>query len=197
MTTTRRPKPSEQTRELEAFLLTLAATPSTAPTACEGWTAHELLAHLAGGAEDIALAVEAALHGDPIPTTRSFDDREARYRALPDETLRNELTTLGLRVMVALDALDEIDPKRTVAFTGWQMTATALAHHIRSELALHRWDIAGDDETSGELLAQPELLNHAVLALSSFDGLSESANLARDDDTVAPADRVLRLWGRR
>jgi len=34
--------------------------------------------------------------------------------------------------------------------------------HMRSEDALHRWDIAGDDDRSRELLGQADLLAHAV-----------------------------------
>jgi hypothetical protein len=33
---------------------------------------------------------------------------------------------------------------------------------MRSEDAVHRWDLVGDDETSTALLGQQELLNHAV-----------------------------------
>jgi hypothetical protein len=33
---------------------------------------------------------------------------------------------------------------------------------MRSESAVHRWDIAGDDPASWHLLAQPDLLTHAV-----------------------------------
>jgi hypothetical protein len=36
---------------------------------------------------------------------------------------------------------------------------------MRSEFAIHLWDVAGDDEVSAELLAQPELTAHAVTVL--------------------------------
>jgi hypothetical protein len=34
--------------------------------------------------------------------------------------------------------------------------------HMRSESAVHRWDLVGDDTVSGQLLGQPDLLVHAV-----------------------------------
>jgi hypothetical protein len=67
------------------------------------------------------------------------------------------------------------------------MTATELDTHGRSELALHRWDMAGDDACSMELLAQPELLTHAVKLFAMLPQLAESpaqrarrAGLTRD-----------------
>jgi hypothetical protein len=37
--------------------------------------------------------------------------------------------------------------------------------HLRSEFAIHRFDLIGDDEINKELLAQPDLTNHAVTVL--------------------------------
>ena len=36
----------------------------------------------------------------------------------------------------------------------------AFLTHMRSEDALHRWDLVGDDDTSTALLGQQDLLNH-------------------------------------
>jgi hypothetical protein len=47
--------------------------------------------------------------------------------------------------------------------------------HSRSEAAIHRWDLVGDDEASKELLAQPELTAHAVKVLDRMAILNESA----------------------
>ena len=68
------------------------------------------------------------------------------------------------------------------------MTAVELDTHSRSELALHQWDMAGDDAPSMELLAQPELLTHAVKLFGALPQLAESpaprahrAGLTRDN----------------
>ncbi|MHB1533090.1 MAG: hypothetical protein ACYC1D_00450 [Acidimicrobiales bacterium] len=53
-------------------------------------------------------------------------------------------------------------PDAVIPWTGRQMSVAAFVPHMRSELALHRWDIAGDDDTSQALLGQPDLLAHAI-----------------------------------
>ena len=39
---------------------------------------------------------------------------------------------------------------------------------MRNEFAIHRWDFVGDDDTSIELLSQPELTEHAVGVLGQI-----------------------------
>lgn len=158
--------------ESTALLATLAVTPPHAPTACVGWTAHELVAHLAAGAAEMADLVEAAVGGGPERPTRAFGEREAPYVALDDEELRGRLVTEALRLQAAVQALGS---ERAVAFSGRRLAASDLSMHGRSEAALHRWDLVGDDATSRELLAQPELTAHAVTVLNSMvNGSSEA-----------------------
>ena len=61
--------------------------------------------------------------------------------------------------------------------------------HGRSEAALHRWDLAGDDETSEELLRQPELTVHAVGVLNTMLEASQESVTVR---TTAAAITELR-----
>ena len=190
-TTTPLLKPSDHTAELVAFVETLALTPSDAPTACRGWTAHELVAHLVAGAEEMADLVSLELAGSASRPTRSFASREAPWRRLPDAEMRDALFVEGARLIEALDALHDLDPERTVLFTGWRMTATQLATHTRSELVVHRWDLVGDDETGRSLAAQAELLVHAGAALHHMPTLAEARR------SVRPDDDLLAAWGRR
>jgi hypothetical protein len=39
-------------------------------SACEGWTAHEVTAHLAAAAAEIIRHLQPYLHGEPVPKTR-------------------------------------------------------------------------------------------------------------------------------
>jgi len=190
MTTHTDTRPSSHTAELTAFLDALAVTPADAPTACPGWTAHELVAHLVAGAQEIAALVDARLAGRPARPTRSFEEREAPWRARHDDELRGALYD-GARLLTALDAMHERDPELTVAFTGWEMTATQLMTHVRSELALHRWDLVGDDAVGDALLAQPVLLAHARLALARMPTLAEARR------APVEGDDLLARWGRR
>jgi hypothetical protein len=59
------------------------------------------------------------------------------------------------------------------------MVVQTFVTHLRSELALHRWDLVGDDETSTALLGQFELTQHAVAVLGR-------ALLVRGANTVHP-----------
>jgi hypothetical protein len=45
------------------------------------------------------------------------------------------------------------------------MVVATFVAHLRSELALHRFDLVADDETSRSLLGQSELTDHAVTVL--------------------------------
>lgn len=48
------------------------------------------------------------------------------------------------------------------------MAVAKFVPHMRNEFAVHRWDFAGDDEVSDQLLAQPELTEHAVGVLGEI-----------------------------
>ncbi|MHB1740249.1 MAG: maleylpyruvate isomerase N-terminal domain-containing protein [Actinomycetes bacterium] len=151
--------------EAAAFLGALEVTPPDALTGCAQWRAHEVAAHLSAGAVEIARNLEAYGEGRPVPATGGFEEREAPYRAMEDGKLRMELPRSIERVSAALDAVLGTKPDAVVTWTGRQMVVATFVTHLRSELALHRWDLVGDDETSQSLLGQPELTDHAVAVL--------------------------------
>jgi hypothetical protein len=148
---------------------------------------HDLVAHIAAGAKEEAQLIEAALNGDSPRPTRSFAEREAVYQTMPYPELLAELA----RLTVAIDAL--IRSGGSVEFTGALLTGEEFRMHGRSELAVHRWDLVGDDVVGRRLLAQPELTAHAVKALTRMTSLQESivARAARLSDV--PADFAFRL----
>ncbi len=151
--------------EAAAFLEALEVTPPDALTGCALWRAHEIAAHLGAGALEIAYNVEAYGEGRPVPATRGFAEREAPYRAMEDAKLRDALSRAIDRVAAALDAVLDIEPDAVVPWTGRQTVVGSFVTHLRSELALHRFDLVGDDEISQGLLGQPELTDHAVSVL--------------------------------
>ena len=160
--------------EATALLTTLEVTPALAPTACIGWTAHELVAHLTAGAAEMAELVEAVVTGRAERATRAFAEREAPFVAMADDELRGRLLIEAARLIEAVSALD---PGRDVAFSGRRVDAAEIALHGRSEAALHRWDLAGDDDVSRELLSQPELTGHALGVLNEMlEGSGEAVS---------------------
>ena len=174
--------------ELIAFLDALDRSAPGKATHCSAWTTHDLLAHMVAGTEEMTRLATLAAADGPDPVTRSFVEREAPWRATADDELREAFVPAGARLVCALDALPV---GTTVAFTGWAMTADQLRLHARSELALHRRDLVGDDDTGNHLLAQPELIAHGRSVLVHMPTLHEARRTPRPDDDL------LTMWGRR
>lgn len=90
---------------IEEFMVSLASLPADAPTSCEAWTAHEVVAHLAAGIEECAELIEDVLHDAPVRPTRYFDEREAPYIAMADDDCRAALVKIVERAFAALEGL--------------------------------------------------------------------------------------------
>ena len=185
-------------RELEAFMRALFTFSGDAPTACEDWTAHDLVAHRAAGSEEMTRLINLRLVKGPeadIGPTRPFGDREAPYRAMADRSLRRSFVIKGLELTDAILRLQDVGPRATVTFTGWDMTAEEMIRHGESELILHRWDLVGSDLVSLQLLDRPELLSHGHKVLDRMGIIPAPA--PRADDAAATGPRaLLALWGR-
>jgi hypothetical protein len=134
-----------------------------------------MVAHLAAGAKEVADLIEESLDGLPERPTRGFEERELPFRALLHDELRNRLVAENKRKLIAYDALRERSDNPTISFTGTRVSVEEMEMHSRSEAAIHRWDLVGDDDASNELLAQPELTAHAVKVLDRMVTLDESA----------------------
>jgi hypothetical protein len=152
----------ERSREADAFLTTVDATPPDTVSACDGWTTHEVTAHVLGIAVEVIRHLDPFLQGEPVPETRTFEEREAPLRELDDRTLLSRLDgeEHRMRVMVA-DVLERA-PEAVIPWTGRKMAVAKFIPHLRNEHALHRWDIAGDDDVSQALLGSMELMEHSV-----------------------------------
>lgn len=146
----------------EAFLATVDVTPANLVSACQGWTTHEVAAHVTGIAVEVTRHLDSYLAGDPVPQTRSFEEREAPLWALshPEMLARLDREEVRMRSVVA-DVLDR-EPDAVIPWTGRQMSVAKFLAHLRHEHALHRWDLAGDDEISRRLLGSPSLVDHFV-----------------------------------
>jgi hypothetical protein len=143
----------------------------TAPevvSACDGWTAHEIAAHVTGNAVEIVRHLEPYLQGDPVPETCSFEEREAPLRELAHADLLARLDRDEQRIRAVVADVLAREPEAVIAWTGRQMSVAKFVPHMRNEHALHRWDVAGDDSVSLELLAEPDLAGHSVGVLGAI-----------------------------
>lgn len=156
-----------RSREAEAFLTCLQDTPPRALTACAQWTAHDVGAHLAGACQEVLRHLRAHREGHALRRTRAFEEREAPFRQLAPAALLRSLEEGEEAVRSELAAILAAEPDAVVTWTRRKMRVDAFSTHLRSECALHRWDLVGDDATSGELLRSFELLQHAVTAIGA------------------------------
>jgi uncharacterized protein (TIGR03083 family) len=159
--------------ESEALMATLADVAPDTTTACAGWTVRNVVAHFAAGTKELADLIELKLNHNRERPTLGFDEREAPFLALDDNSLSRALTAQSTRMQGAVAMLADTDDP-TFLFTGRYFTVAQLATHMRSEATLHRWDIVGDDDISEQLLVQPELSRHAVDLLNTLPVLYEA-----------------------
>jgi Mycothiol maleylpyruvate isomerase N-terminal domain len=160
--------PIERSAEAEAFLDARQYTAPDVLSACEGWTAHEVTAHLAATAAEITRHLQPYLHGEAIPQTRSFEEREPAYRELSNAALLVRLESEDVSMRAVLAQVLRKEPNAVITWTGRQMSVAKFLPHMRNEYAIHRWDFVGDDDTSTQLLSQPELTAHAVNVLGEI-----------------------------
>jgi uncharacterized protein (TIGR03083 family) len=78
-------------REPPALAAALEHAEPSAPTACAGWTAHDIAAHLAAGAKEMADLIEEHLAGRPPRATQGYEERERPFRALDQDELLDRM----------------------------------------------------------------------------------------------------------
>lgn len=166
--------------ESRAFMAALDEVEPDAATACADWTAHDLVAHLAAGAQEIAELIEDQVASRPPRPTRAFHEREVPFVELADDQLRHALVDQTRRKVAATRALAAQGANATFVFTGRSFTAAQMETHSRSEAALHRWDLVGEDAQGDAMLAQPELTRHAVDVLNTMPVLAEAPGARAD-----------------
>jgi mycothiol maleylpyruvate isomerase-like protein len=81
----------ERSREADAFLSAVGDAAPEAVSACDGWTTHEVAAHVTGIAVEVIRHLEPYLQGDPVPRTRSFEERETPLQATGRAALLSRL----------------------------------------------------------------------------------------------------------
>lgn len=187
MSTTARPT------EAEALLAALQDTPSTALTACGEWTAHDVAAHLAAACDEVTSHVRAYADGRPLTATRGFEEREAPFRELPAGRLLTALEREEETMRSVIGPVLAQEPDAVLTWTRRQMRVDAFLTHLRSECAIHRWDLAGDDQVSQQLLGQFGLFKHAVTAIGA--GPMTARGVARGAAEGPPLTARLRSEG--
>jgi hypothetical protein len=120
----------ERSTGAEAFLAAVDATAPEAVSACDGWTTHEIAAHVAGIAVEVVRHLEPFLHGDPMPKTRSFEEREAPLQQFAHGALLDRLDQEEQRMRrVLADVLDK-EPDAVIPWTGRQMAVAKFIPHL-------------------------------------------------------------------
>lgn len=152
----------DRSAEAAAFLITIESAAPQAISACEGWTTHEVAAHVTGIAVEVIRHLEPYLQGGSRCRTRSFEEREAPLRALGHGDLLTRLDSDEARMRRLIARVLEREPDAVIPWTGRRMAVAKFVPHLRNEHALHRWDLVGDDEISRQLLGTEDLVGHSV-----------------------------------
>jgi hypothetical protein len=156
----------EQPVEVAEFLAVLDSdVAGDGLTYCPGRTVHTLAAHIAGNYAEITRHVDGYLDRRPVARTRTFDEREGEFRALSAPRLMCAIEEGDERMRRAIGTLLAAEPDPVLRWTNREVHAAGFLKHARSECAVHRWDIVGDDPVSERLLAPHELLEHVVTFL--------------------------------
>jgi hypothetical protein len=179
---------TERSREATAFITTIDQTAPAAVSACDGWTTHEIAAHVTGIAVEVIRHLDPYLQGDPVPGTRSFEEREAPLQAMEHAALLRRLDAEETRMRRLVDDVLGDEPDAVIPWTGRRMAVAKFIPHLRNEHALHRWDIAGDDDTSSQLLGDLDLVDHSVGELGAILLVA-----GREHDPEPDADFGVRL----
>ena len=103
-----------------------------------------------------------------MPKTRSFEEREAPLRALGHSELLRRLDSEETQMRrVAAEVLAR-EPDAVIPWTGRHMAVAKFVTHLRNEHALHRCDVAGEDDISRQLLGDDDLVDHSVSELGQI-----------------------------
>ena len=115
-----------RSREAAAFIDTVDEAAPQAVSACDGWTTHEIAAHVTGIAVEVIRHLDPYLQGDPVPKTRSFEEREAPLQAMDHGALLRRLDAEEIRMRRAVDAVLDREPDAVIPWTGRQMAVAKL-----------------------------------------------------------------------
>jgi len=155
----------DRSREADQFLASIDHVDPGSVSACDGWTAHDIAAHVTGIAVEVNRHLDPFMQGDPVPKTRSFDERERPLRDMDHADLLRRLDAEERRMRVLVADVLGLNPLSVIPWTGRHMVVAKFIPHLRNEHALHRWDVVGDDEEGDELLGQSDLTEHSVEVL--------------------------------
>ncbi len=129
--------------------------------------------------------LQAHLEGEPVGT-RGFAEREGPVRALNDADLWDALHDRMATLNDVAAAGETVPADTDVAWTGRTMKVPWFAEHMREELVLHGWDIAGDCDIAAAFqagLAEPWMTTHSVTAVGR-------PLLAKGAKELRPGERI-------
>jgi uncharacterized protein (TIGR03083 family) len=141
--------------EVDAILATMRAgwdAAWSAPTACEGWVARDIVIHLIGATQFFLTMTRAVVEGTPPPALdpAQLEARQAALRQWSHDQLLSELQRSRAEYSSYLEGLSteqlETPMEIFVTLPAWQFDGVLL-----NELVIHHWDLRAPQEPDARL----------------------------------------------
>ena len=165
--------------EGKALMSTLDEAAPTHPTACAGWTARDIVAHLAAGSQEIADLIEEKLAG-----------ALAGSDAVSDELLSQpELTDHAVGVLNAMPILNESSQRR-LCHSGGTPLSIVLRAEGRQGSGGARWELVSEGSGLGDAVVHTDPADR-LLVLWGRRSMKRPLIIEADDATAPIVSLVL------
>ena len=139
---------SRQRRRFEAMLSDFTPLQWAAPSRCDGWSMHDVVAHLVGVNSFWAMSVGAGVLGAPTQLLDNFDPAATPplivepMRSLPTQELLAQFVATNAQFLDALASLTETEWAAIAEAPPGHVSIRLLAHHALWDSWIHERDVA-------------------------------------------------------
>lgn len=137
-----------QRRRFEEMLTGFSAQQWQAPSRCDGWSVHDVVAHLVGVNSFWAMSVIAGISGTPTCVLENFDPAATPplmvepMRSMPTDELLAQFIATNSQFLDALAQLDEQQWAATAESPVGHVSIRIVAYHALWDCWIHERDVA-------------------------------------------------------
>ncbi len=137
-----------QRRRFETMLTGLSSQQWSTPSRCDGWSVHDVVAHLVGVNSFWAMSVHAGISATPTRVLANFDPAATPplmvepMRSLPSDELLAQFISTNTQFLDALADLDEQQWSATAESPAGHVSVRMLTYHALWDSWIHERDVA-------------------------------------------------------